>query len=202
MDTNYMTLRGRISGFRDVPSSGKAHATLASSALGTGGPITMVFLKGTQAYSDAKGKSDGAFACLGREFGDGFNGAHFVHNTIYGFVDARLHGHHHSSGWGEPSHNHGSQTPDSEASVHRYRYHDQQKQHHGRRRGKAVAREHCRRDDEQRKRGRQQCKHDVGKQPSERENDPVHRRGQVQLVETEAPVAGMPDVERQRVDGK
>ena len=60
MDTNYVTLRGRISGFRDVPNSGKAHATLASSALGTGGQITMVFLKGTQAYSDAKAKSDGA----------------------------------------------------------------------------------------------------------------------------------------------
>src|SRR5439155_16580455 len=55
---------------------------------------------------------------------DGFNGAHFVHNTIYGYVDARLHGHHHSSGWGEPSHNHGTHTPDSDLSVHRYRYHE------------------------------------------------------------------------------
>jgi hypothetical protein len=55
---------------------------------------------------------------------DGFNGAHFVHNTIYGWVDATLHGHHHSSGWGEPSHNHATHTPDSELSVHRYRYHE------------------------------------------------------------------------------
>jgi len=60
MDTNYVTLRGRISGFRGIPSSGQANAILASAALGTGGQITMVFLKGTQAYSDAKGKSDGA----------------------------------------------------------------------------------------------------------------------------------------------
>lgn len=37
---------------------------------------------------------------------DGFNGARFDHNTIYGFMDARLHGHHHSSGFGEESHMH------------------------------------------------------------------------------------------------
>lgn len=37
---------------------------------------------------------------------DGFNNAHFHDNTIYGFVDATLHGHHHSSGYGQPSHNH------------------------------------------------------------------------------------------------
>ena len=54
---------------------------------------------------------------------DGFNGARFVRNTIYGHVDARLHGHHHSSGWGEPTHNHRAATPEEEASVHRYRYH-------------------------------------------------------------------------------
>jgi len=60
MDTNYVTLRGRISGLKDIPNTGKAHATLASSALGTAGKITMMFLKGTQAYSDAKGKKDGA----------------------------------------------------------------------------------------------------------------------------------------------
>ena len=55
---------------------------------------------------------------------DGFNGARFVRNTIYGFMDARLHGHHHSSGWGEPTHNHRAETPADEASVHRYRYHE------------------------------------------------------------------------------
>ncbi|MDQ3877352.1 MAG: hypothetical protein M3290_03255 [Actinomycetota bacterium] len=31
---------------------------------------------------------------------DGFNGAHFTHNTIYGFVDATLHGHHFSEHYG------------------------------------------------------------------------------------------------------
>ncbi len=37
---------------------------------------------------------------------DGFNGAHFAYNTIYGYMDARLHGHHHSSQWGTGSHMH------------------------------------------------------------------------------------------------
>jgi hypothetical protein len=37
---------------------------------------------------------------------DGFNGAHFVKNTIYGYMDATLHGHHHSSGFGKKSHYH------------------------------------------------------------------------------------------------
>lgn len=37
---------------------------------------------------------------------DGFNGARFTHNTIYGSVDATLHGHHHSSGFGGNSHDH------------------------------------------------------------------------------------------------
>jgi hypothetical protein len=31
---------------------------------------------------------------------DGFNGSHFTHNTIYGFVDATLHGHHFSEHYG------------------------------------------------------------------------------------------------------
>lgn len=39
---------------------------------------------------------------------DGFNGATFAHNTIYGYVDVRLHGHHHGSDFGESSHYHGS----------------------------------------------------------------------------------------------
>jgi hypothetical protein len=60
---------------------------------------------------------------------DGFNGARFVHNTIYGFVDARLHGHHHSSKFGSGSHNHsahadpGHQMTESEKVMHRYRHH-------------------------------------------------------------------------------
>lgn len=31
---------------------------------------------------------------------DGFNGSHFTHNTIYGYVDATLHGHHFSEHYG------------------------------------------------------------------------------------------------------
>jgi len=37
---------------------------------------------------------------------DGFNGARFVHNTINGYVDITLHGHHHGSGYGKQSHYH------------------------------------------------------------------------------------------------
>lgn len=37
---------------------------------------------------------------------DGFNGARFTNNVIYGFMDARLHGHHHSSSFGGTSHMH------------------------------------------------------------------------------------------------
>jgi hypothetical protein len=37
---------------------------------------------------------------------DGFNGSNFRDNTIYGFVNVRLHGHHHGSGYGRPSHDH------------------------------------------------------------------------------------------------
>jgi hypothetical protein len=51
---------------------------------------------------------------------DGFNGAQFRNNTIYGYMDARLHGHHHSSGWGEDSHNHGM----DDGMDHSERYHE------------------------------------------------------------------------------
>ena len=37
---------------------------------------------------------------------DGFHGSRFHHNTIYGYVDVRLHGHHHGSGFNAPSHYH------------------------------------------------------------------------------------------------
>ena len=47
---------------------------------------------------------------------DGFNGAHFVKNTIYGYMDATLHGHHHSSGFGKKSHYHG--LPAAERDEH------------------------------------------------------------------------------------
>jgi hypothetical protein len=46
---------------------------------------------------------------------DGFNGGHFRDNTIYGFVTARLHGHHHSSGFGVHSHDHAYMPPTPDA---------------------------------------------------------------------------------------
>jgi hypothetical protein len=51
---------------------------------------------------------------------DGFNGSRFLSNTIYGFVVARLHGHHHSSAYGDPSHMHASHSDDVD---HSQRYH-------------------------------------------------------------------------------
>jgi hypothetical protein len=53
---------------------------------------------------------------------DGFNGAHFAYNTIYGYVDARLHGHHHSSGFAEGSHMHAGE--DHEMVDHTKRWHE------------------------------------------------------------------------------
>ncbi len=57
---------------------------------------------------------------------DGFNGSIFRNNTIYGYMDARLHGHHHSSGFAEDSHYHGD-TPaaheDHDDMDHTVRYH-------------------------------------------------------------------------------
>lgn len=38
---------------------------------------------------------------------DGFHGAKLRNNTIYGYVDVKLHGHHHGSGFGKSSHYHG-----------------------------------------------------------------------------------------------
>lgn len=55
---------------------------------------------------------------------DGFNGAHFSHNTIYGYVDARLHGHHHSSGFGRPSHMHAAGPHDGGKTDHARRWHE------------------------------------------------------------------------------
>jgi hypothetical protein len=45
---------------------------------------------------------------------DGFNGARFFDNTIHGYVEVRLHGHHHSSSYSEDSHHHGA--PDEHSS--------------------------------------------------------------------------------------
>jgi hypothetical protein len=54
---------------------------------------------------------------------DGFNGARFERNTIYGFVDARLHGHHHSTAFGMPSHMH-ADGPHSPPVDHTKRFHE------------------------------------------------------------------------------
>jgi hypothetical protein len=52
---------------------------------------------------------------------DGFNGAKFYSNTIYGWVDARLHGHHHSSSFGGESHMHDGHY--HKGQDHSQRYH-------------------------------------------------------------------------------
>jgi hypothetical protein len=52
---------------------------------------------------------------------DGFNGALFDHNAIYGSMDARLHGHHHSSAFGSGSHMH---TGHEDMVDHTVRYHE------------------------------------------------------------------------------
>lgn len=57
---------------------------------------------------------------------DGFNGSIFRNNTIYGYMDARLHGHHHSSGFAEESHYHGdapAKHEDHDTMDHTVRYH-------------------------------------------------------------------------------
>jgi hypothetical protein len=48
---------------------------------------------------------------------DGFNGSHFYENTIFGYVEVRLHGHHHGSGYGEQSHYHGA-APEQHDGAH------------------------------------------------------------------------------------
>ena len=53
---------------------------------------------------------------------DGFNGARFASNTIYGFMDARLHGHHHSSSYSGGSHQHSGEHH-AAAVDHTQRYH-------------------------------------------------------------------------------
>ena len=53
---------------------------------------------------------------------DGFNGAIFRNNTLYGALDVKLHGHHHGSGFGETSHQH-SGTHDEAEMDHTKRFH-------------------------------------------------------------------------------
>lgn len=52
---------------------------------------------------------------------DGFNGAQFRNNEIFGYVEVRLHGHHHSSGFGQDSHQHSGSM---DAMDHTQRYHE------------------------------------------------------------------------------
>lgn len=56
---------------------------------------------------------------------DGFNGARFRNNTIYGAVDVNLHGHHHGSSFDEDSHHHGhgSHEHDGGGMDHSKRFH-------------------------------------------------------------------------------
>lgn len=49
---------------------------------------------------------------------DGFHGAHFHHNTLYGYLEVRLHGHHHGSSYDAPSHHHGPQPSHGEGEHH------------------------------------------------------------------------------------
>lgn len=59
---------------------------------------------------------------------DGFNGAKFRNNTIYGYVDVKLHGHHHGSAFGEDSHHHAaagqSHGMPGDGVDHTKRYHE------------------------------------------------------------------------------
>lgn len=56
---------------------------------------------------------------------DGFNGSRFRNNEITGFVTMRLHGHHHSSSFGEGSHYHGADPAAHAGEMvdHTQRYH-------------------------------------------------------------------------------
>lgn len=49
---------------------------------------------------------------------DGFNGARFERNTVFGIVDIQLHGHHHGSSFGKASHMHGGQMSADEHHGH------------------------------------------------------------------------------------
>ena len=64
---------------------------------------------------------------------DGFHGSKFSENKIYGYVDVKLHGHHHGSGFNKGSHYHGGEGEgeaghpeghQQKAVDHSRRYHD------------------------------------------------------------------------------
>jgi hypothetical protein len=60
------------------------------------------------------------FSCRAVNF-DGFNGAKFRNNNIFGYVEVRLHGHHHSSDFSDHSHYHGAGHEDM--ADHTKRFH-------------------------------------------------------------------------------
>ncbi len=67
---------------------------------------------------------DSVFEQRGVNF-DGFHGSRFRNNTIYGYVEVRLHGHHHGSSFDAGSHYHGSGHDEHGAMVdHSKRYHE------------------------------------------------------------------------------
>ena len=57
---------------------------------------------------------------------DGFNGAIFRENRLYGSLDVKLHGHHHGSDYGDNSHHHshGTHSTDSRGTDHSKRFHE------------------------------------------------------------------------------
>lgn len=74
-----------------------------------------------------KGRSsvlDSVFEQRGVNF-DGFHGSRFRNNTIYGYMEVRLHGHHHGSSFDADSHYHGAGREDHGEMVdHSKRYHE------------------------------------------------------------------------------
>jgi hypothetical protein len=55
---------------------------------------------------------------------DGFNGSRYRNNTFFGYVEIRIHGHHHSSSFGDTSHDHGSDGEHDKMSLeHMKRHH-------------------------------------------------------------------------------
>ncbi|HVF52958.1 MAG TPA: hypothetical protein VNC78_05045 [Actinomycetota bacterium] len=85
-----------------------------------------VFTKNIVGDPDAMLKNLGALAMLV----DGFNGGRITSNEFYGYVDMKLHGHHHSSAFGGGSHDHATAHDHSEPghsegmADHTRRYHE------------------------------------------------------------------------------
>jgi hypothetical protein len=73
---------------------------------------------------------------------DGFHGADFHNNTIYGYVDVRLHGHHHGSGYNAPSHYHAT-PPETEDGHGGHHGHDEESVDHSRRWHKVTVRDNA-----------------------------------------------------------